>query len=226
MSISKYVFEEPSHKKVRKIQQADIAFDLDGIVLDTATEMWKVVTKHIGVDWPISQWTDYELESITGLPLSELRPIYEPVLARNNIPEVPGAAVALNNLFHKYQEPLLFITARRIKFEEAAYYSLTRLLDSDVEFEVIYQKMGDLVNQGEYKKNKLDILQHYGVRLFVEDNWMHWEEYIDNGIQVVTLDWPWTIGRVIDLACKGKTVRCLPGWKSLYMYLDAFMEIR
>lgn len=221
MSTSKYIYEKISHAKTRRIEQADIAFDLDGIVLDTATEMWAAFMKHLKLDWPISRWTDYDAESILGIPTKQLRPLYEPILARHDLPEVPGAGQALNNLFHKYDEPLLFVTARRKQFKEAAIDSLRNIIDLDVEFEIVFM---DEVCEDEYRKNKVDILKQYGVKLFVEDNWMHWEEYIDSGIQIVTLDWPWTIGRVIDLKQKGKTVICHPNWKYLYSHLDTFME--
>jgi hypothetical protein len=196
-----------------------VAFDIDGIVLDTATEMWKVITRHLDLPWPIGKWTDYDVGGIVGVPTKNLRSVYEPVLRRRDLVPVPGAAEALNGLYHKYNKPILFITSRRAQFKYPAAQSIFRILDSDVEFEILCT--GD-IHEEEFRNDKSDLLKEYQIKMFVEDNWMYWENYIDAGIEVVTLDWPWTVMRAIDLQDKGKKVVVHPDWKYLHSHIDTF----
>jgi hypothetical protein len=147
--------------------------------------------------------------------------VYEPVLKRTDLPGVPGAADALNGLYYKYGDPLLFITARRKQFADAVRTSLGNLLNPDVEFTVLYTADN---HEDEARNDKLDLLKKYKVKLFVEDNALHWEQYIDNGIKIATLDWPWTFGQVMELRSRGKKIEMYSDWRGLHSYLDKFVE--
>ena len=74
------------------------AFDIDGIVLDTTIEMWKVITTHLDLSWSINKWVDYDVGEIVGVPTNELRHVYEPVLYNNALPPIEWAVEALKNI--------------------------------------------------------------------------------------------------------------------------------
>jgi uncharacterized HAD superfamily protein len=199
-----------------------LAFDVDGIVLDTATEMWKTITKHLNLARPIDDWVDYDIGKIVGVPIKELRPIYEPVLQRDDLPPVRGADRVLNSIALKYDVPLLFITARRAQFKDAAIASIERILEKGVDYQVICT--GD-IHEDESRNDKLDLLLQHKVELFVEDNYLHWEKYIDHGIDVATLAWPWTTEKAMQLLTStGKRVMVYPNWNSLHEVLDYCLE--
>jgi uncharacterized HAD superfamily protein len=199
-----------------------VAFDIDGIVLDTATEMWKVITQHLELPWSIDMWTDYDVGNIVGVPTKNLRSIYEPVLRRRDLVPVPGAAEALNGLYHKYDKPLLFITSRRAQFKYPAAQSIFSILDSDVEFEILCT--GDM-HEEEFRNDKSDLLKKYKVKGFVEDNWMFWEKYAEAGIKVITLQWPWTNDRAVSFWERGIPIEMRPNWERLHKYIETFLEV-
>jgi len=197
-----------------------VAFDIDGIVLDTPTLIWDVVTKELGLPWKIDKWVDYDIGSIIGVPTRELRPIYEKVLVRDDLPEVPGTFTALNYLAHCYAQPLLFVTSRRAAFKDAAVVSIRRQLARDVDFLVVCT---DDTCEDEFRSDKLGYLKQYAVRLFVEDNWMHWERYMDNGVDIATLKYPWTTERARQLNKKGRLVCVLDDWWLLQHFIVGFV---
>jgi len=168
-----------------------IAFDIDGIVLDTATHIWEGVNKHFGLNRSIDEWTQYDIETIVDKSIDELRPVYEPILAKNDIPLVDGAKQALQWLHAKFpEEALLFITARRLQFKDSAVNSLRAGLGPDVPFEVICT----MERHVEHRSVKLEILQEHGITFFIDDNPHYWKKYLDAGIKIGTLAWPWTKG--------------------------------
>ena len=198
-----------------------VAFDIDGIFLDTATEMWKGITKHLGLDWGIEKWTHYEIGKIVGVPTRELRYVYEPILQNFRMPPVDGAPEAINKLYNTYQKPILFITARRKQFKQAAVESIRTVLDPAVEFEVLCT--GD-VYEDEARNDKLDLLKEYQVKVFVEDNYLHWEQYVDAGIKIATLKWPWTVKPYLEVRDKGKKMQMFADWFTMHQYLNKWLS--
>jgi hypothetical protein len=194
----------------------EVAFDIDGIVLDTATEMWKVITGYLGLDWDISKWTDYDIGNIVGTKTKDLRHVYEPVLSRQDLPGIMYAGEVLNHFYYEYGKPLLFVTARRAQFKYAAVQSIRNILNPTVEFEVLCT--GD-IHEEEFRNDKLSLLKEYGVKIFVEDNHIYWENYIDNDIQVVSLNLPWTTGPCFELQTRGKVVSLFHSWIEMYHYI-------
>lgn len=194
-----------------------VAFDIDGIVLDTATQMWQTITKHLNLAWSVDQWVDYDIGKIVGVPTRELRHVYEPVLDRDDMPQVVGAGDALSALYHKYRKPLLFVTARRSQFKLAAKHSIDNILEGKVEYEILCT--GDVCDD-EYRNDKLDVLKEYKVKVFVEDNYLHWEDYIDAGIEILTLKWPWTVKPYLRMRDKGKSMWIFDSWDSLRVYIE------
>lgn len=227
MSTSKIILEHIEEVPIKKIYEPGnhlpVAFDIDGIVLDTATEMWKAIMSHLGLSWPLSKWTHYEIGKIVGVPTRTLRPVYEPVLRRHSLPPVEGAVEGLRKLYQTYQKPLLFITSRRAEFKQPATNSLRQALGPEVKFEVLCT--GD-VHEDEYRNNKIDLLKDYKVGMFVEDNYLYWETYIDADIHIITLKWPWTMRPYLEVRDKGKKMQMFADWGSMYPYINQWLSLR
>lgn len=180
-----------------------IAFDIDGITLDTPTAMWEIFTKHLGKDIPLDKWTAYEIpRDLIPLSTEELRELYEPVLQREDLPMLPGAAASLQWLHAQYpDEALVFITARRSQFIDAAKQSIRRSLGPSIPFKVLSTTV-DITQKMEWRENKTQLLKNYGVSLYFEDNPIHWEDYIKEGITIATFYLPWTRGPIESLITK------------------------
>jgi uncharacterized HAD superfamily protein len=173
------------------IPKSKVAFDIDGIVLDTATEIWERVTSELGIKKPIEEWTKYSIEETLGIDIKELRPIYEPVLKRTDIPLLYFAKEALQWFFGHTNEPLLFITARRPQFVGSAKRSIENAL-GDIPIEVVTCSVNQNPLEDIMGNSKVGLLKRHGIKFFVEDNPKYWKDYMDSGINIGTLDLPWT----------------------------------
>jgi len=171
--------------------QYKIAFDIDGIILDTATEIWKAITTVFEIPLDIDKWNNYDISEVLGIPIDELRPIYEPVLYKSDMPLVEGAGAALEKIAQKYNNSLLLITARRPQFIKPAIESIQRELPN-IELNVhspmksctrAYSGQGD---------DKTNLLKQFEVEYFVDDHPVFWELYMESGVNIFTFDLPWT----------------------------------
>jgi uncharacterized HAD superfamily protein len=191
-----------------------IAFDIDGIVLDTPRAMWNVITNHLGIPWSMDAWTTYEVDKMFGVPKDSLRPVYEEVLYRHDLPMLPGAAEGLRRVAERQE--LIFITARRPQFIEPAKISIATGL-SDVEFRVI----GSSNSTEDRDDNKLEIMKEMSINIFVEDNPNYWDLYTEAGIEIWTLDWPWTRGPARNRQGTPRDLRLMSDWGLLsHILLD------
>ncbi len=217
-----HIEDVPIEKIYEPGEHLPVAFDIDGIVLDTATEMWKAIMAHLNLSWPLDKWTHYEIGKIVGVPTRTLRPVYEPVLRSHALPPVAGAVEGIKKLYQTYQKPLLFITSRRAEFKQPATNSLKHALGPGVKFEVLCT--GDL-HEDEYRNNKIDLLKEYKVGMFIEDNYLYWETYIDAGIHIITLKWPWTMRPYLEVRDKGKRIQMFADWWSMSRYVETWLEL-
>lgn len=196
-----------------------IAFDIDGIVLDTATHIWKAVMEHLNQDWPLDMWAYYDIEHVVGVPTVELRPFYEPVLEREDLPMVEGAGAVLQWLHAQFpEEELLFITSRRPQFKDSAVASIRKGIGPKIPFKVVCTTETD--KEFEYRNDKLATLQEHGIEFYMEDNPMYWTKYMDNNITIATLHWPWTIGDYKKLQFKYDNLLMFPKWRHLLTYFE------
>lgn len=198
--------------------KSGIAFDIDGIILDTGTEIWNAVTKHLGVDYPIEHWTDYYIEKTLNVPIEKLRPVYEPILQRSDLPLVTGAKEVLNEFYDNTQEPILLITARRPQFVRQALESITAVVD--VPFEIVGTSKDRERIDNQAGHDKTDYLKNHEIKTFIDDHPYSWEKYLHAGITVGTLEWPWTLtGHDFSLRWPQQFFMC-ENWDSMRYYLQ------
>ena len=200
--------------------KSGVAFDIDGIVLDTGTEIWKAVTSHYGIPWSLEAWKEYYIEKQLGIPQEDMRPVYEPVLWRSDLPLIEGASATLKRFYEMTKEPILFITARRPQFIETAEASIRREL-GDTPMEIVATseaaaRLGD--NKGH---DKTSYLKEHGIGFFIDDHPHSWENYMNAGVCIGTLDWPWTRDKgrqMLENGYKDKFVM-FKSWKAIHSYL-------
>lgn len=168
------------------------AFDIDGILLDTATEIWKAVTTHFVLPWSIDKWNRYNISKVVGIPIEDLRPVYEPVLYRNDLPLVGEAGLALKRIFEYSGKPISLITARRPQFIEPARKSLINVIGDNIPLNIYSPMKSKDRLDSEQGNNKLALLKEHGITFFMDDHPDYWEEYIEAGIKIGTFDLPWT----------------------------------
>lgn len=197
-----------------------VAFDIDGIVLDTGTEIWKIITNHYNIPWSIDAWKEYYIEKQLGIPIQDMRPIYEPVLKRTDLPIVHGADTALRRFYDMTKEPILFITARRPQFVDSAEASIKRSL-GDIPIVVVATseaeaRLGD--NSGH---DKTAYLKDHGIGFFIDDHPHSWKSYMDAGVCIGTLDWPWTRDKGLEMLENGYKDKFVmfSSWKAIHSYL-------
>jgi hypothetical protein len=197
--------------------ESHVAFDIDGITLDTPAEMWKVFTSHLDIPASIDSWKEYYIEKQLGIPQASLRPLYEPILWRKDLPFVRGAARALREFYETTGEPVLFITARRPQFVESARVSIEKELP-DVPIEIVATSERDSKPGDTSGHHKTDYLVDHGILFFVDDHPHSWQEYLDAGVCVGTLEWPWTRGPASKM--ESKHFKIFKDWDALGSLLD------
>jgi hypothetical protein len=171
--------------------------------------------KHYELDWPIQRWNTYFAEDVLGKTKKEITAIYEPVLAREDLPPIAGAPKVVDWFYNMSGYPALFVTARRKQFCPPAEESIARVLDEDTEFKIICLDQLDVKDRNDKKQVLID----RGVKLFFEDNSTYWREYMDAGIQVATFRLPWTIQDIIDVRKEGYNLIVLDDWTEAEAHL-------
>ena len=175
--------------EIKALKFNQIAFDVDGILLDTGTEIWNATMKALGQTRPLSDWITYDGAEILGLDKASWAPIYEPVLDRMDLPLLDGVFSALSRLSLVHDTPALCITYRRVRFKKATLESLKKGLPGiPLEVHFVAEALAE-----EWRSDKLPLLLEHNIKFYMEDCPLLWEHYIEAGVKIGTLAWPWTI---------------------------------
>jgi hypothetical protein len=163
---------------------AKIAFDLDGIVFDTAPCVIQKYNELYGTSFQIEDWTTYSFEECFGQPQEQINEAFDKLVSSEDIPFMRGAVRGLRALYEKVEKPLVFVTTRGDWQAEIGKEQLEKALEFPV---VVYSE-----KHREVRPKKMSTLQEIETKFFVEDNTTHWKTFIASGIYIGTFILPWT----------------------------------
>jgi hypothetical protein len=161
-----------------------IAFDIDGIVLDTAPWIIYKYNEIYGTNLIVENWNAYSFEESFGEPKEQVNLAFDELVKSTEIPFMNGAIRSLKAIREKVQEPLVFVTTRGDWQAEIAKEQIERAIGSSI---FVYSERINKI-----KPKKMSRLQELNVKFFVEDNATHWRDFIATGIYIGTLILPWT----------------------------------
>jgi hypothetical protein len=156
-----------------------IAFDVDGVVLESMEIITKYINQATGGHLAPADLAAYELGQL-NIEVEILRGAIAYLYGLPSVPAYDGAQQTLEFIHRCREEPLLFITGRR---EPESAFRQLRALDWG-------GKPPEMIVTGG-TRNKTAYLKDLGVDIILEDDPMHLEEYLDAGVQVGLMVRPW-----------------------------------
>ena len=183
-----------------------IAFDVDGVVLDSIEVIIQYINKISGRQLVQQDLESWGLEHL-GVDYSTLWEAVEYMYEQPNIEPYHKATEVLNSIYKDTGEPLLFITGRHDP--ESALRQLEAL-----EWNPTPPPM--FVTGG--KRNKLKYLSDHLVDFIIEDDVEHVEEYVHSGIQVGLMVRPWNCNTTKPISER------FEGWDQIYKWYRQLEE--
>ena len=156
-----------------------IAFDVDGVVLNSIEVILEHINELTGKHLTTSDLLDWELERL-GVDIKTLWRAVEYMYRQPRIDPYYGALEALSRIYAETGEPLLFITGRQDP--ETALRQLEALEWNS--------RVPEMVVTGG-TRDKLEYLIGHSVGFMVEDDVEHVESYMYSGIGVGLMVRPW-----------------------------------
>ncbi len=162
---------------VMDIQNAKIAFDLDGVIADIVTPLITESKNRYGIRFGYSSITDYFIPECTPLSFEQCYDILEWLLSKKALDVIFPYWDAYFFLKSLPYDPII-ITAR--KTEEPAFIWLKRWFGDGFHLHVV----------GDYQ-NKLAVLKELGIGFYVDDRGDAAVYFRENGIDTFLVDRPW-----------------------------------
>jgi acid phosphatase class B len=168
-----------------------IAFDIDGIVFETAPHVLRKYNELYGTQYLIDDWTTYNFEECFNQPQEQISEAFDTLVSTEDIPFMRGAVRGLREFQEKVQDEIVFITTRGDWQAEIGKKKLEETLEMKVSvFSEKHRKV---------QPKKMSTLQEVGVKFFVEDNSTHWKTYISSGIFIGTFILPYTKKAIAEM---------------------------
>lgn len=178
-------------------EQLKIAFDIDGVVLNSIEVILEYINDASGKSLTPSDLLSWELERL-GLTVKTLWKAVDYMYSQPRIRPYDGAVAALSRIHRETGEPLLFVTGRRNP--ETGRRQLEALDWNPAVPEMI-------VTGGD--RHKLTYLLENRVNYMIEDDVEHLQEYLDAGIGVGLMVRPWNRSATIAVTDR------FHGWEEL-----------
>lgn len=156
-----------------------IAFDVDGVVLNSIEIILEHINEVTGKNLTTSDLLDWELERL-GVDFKTLWRAVDYMYRQPRIDPYDGALEVLSRIHSETGEPLLFITGRR---EPETAQRQLEALDWN-------SGVPEMVVTGG-NRDKLGYLIEHSASFIVEDDVEHLETYMDSGIGVGLMVRPW-----------------------------------
>ena len=202
-----------------------LAFDIDGIVINSADLMLEKFNELYGTDLKKEDWTTYEFEKAFNYPRKMLLDAFRKAIEETE--EAPifydGAVETLKLIDSTQPEPVLFVTNREEPWANIAKKQIEAAIDSEIE--INYRTKYPLNN----RISKTQRLLKLGVTNFVEDDPTWWEDYINEGIWVSTFKRRYNIAEIERLDKEKYVYNCAGRfmvYEDWYEFKERFEGIR
>lgn len=166
-----------------RILPNEIGFDVDGVFADTFSAFVEIASSRYGCRFSYEDITEYEFMNVIDIDERTSEEIIRALLdspLENGIRPLAGAPEVLTRLSE--YGPLLFVTARPEKkgIDEWIYSQLPAVRRDLIRLEATNSH-----------RNKLPILQEYGIRYFVEDRLETCYLLEKEAIMPIVFEQPW-----------------------------------
>lgn len=179
-----------------------IAFDVDGVVLNSIQIILEHINELTGKALTPADLGDWELERL-GVDLDTLWQAVYHMYRQPRIDPYDGALEVLSRIYSETGEPLLFITGR--ENPETALRQLEALEWSS--------GVPEMVVTGGNRDKRIQLLEH-AVSFMIEDDVEHLEAYMGYGIGVGLMVRPWNRRTGVSVN------RRFQGWTDLEDWFD------
>jgi hypothetical protein len=169
-----------------------VAFDVDGILLNTAPITIDKFNELYDTSLKIEDWTTYKFERCfnytTEMNINAFRKAIEET--KDNPPFYPGAVKALKFFVKEYPDnPLTIVTGREKKWAMIAKGQIEQAVDTEIVLDYYDRTYREKQTDKNYiSTGKLNALLGLGIKVFFEDDPRFWKHYINNEIIVYTFN--------------------------------------
>lgn len=159
-------------------------FDIDGIVLDTQQIILNKFNQLFSTNIQIEDWITYDFKECFNYSTEMMIEAFEKgiIESKNSPIFYPSTIDTLQFFADNIDSPITFITNRRQNFASIARDQIKEYVQRDI---IVNYKEDALDKQN---IGKTDRLKSLGIEIFIEDDPSWWIEYLDNGIEVWTLE--------------------------------------
>jgi len=178
-----------------------IAFDIDGVVLNSIEVILEHINHVMGKNIVIDELVSWELEAL-GVDFKTLWAAVDYMYRQPKIEPYHGALETLTKIHKETSEPLLFITGRRDP--ETAQRQL-RALDWN-------GHMPEMIVTGGTRDKRTYLIDN-AVDFIIEDDVQHFRDYIEAGIGVGLMVRPWNRKASVPVT------RRFEGWHDLWEWV-------
>lgn len=185
----------------------NIAFDLDGVIIDFYQHIEKALYRAFGVNLPEHEHTSYNFD-IPGVSTKQIIDIVNNCLIYNTVDAKPlnNSIEVLRDLFRFTKKPLVFITARTYNSKIPTELWLKKYLQ-DIPFKLFMT---------EYNP-KNNVIEDENINIFVDDRYktIHDITKISHLQHSLLFDSPWNRGRHL----KSKKIDRIKNLYEIFYYL-------
>jgi hypothetical protein len=159
-------------------------FDIDGIVLNTQQITLNKFNQLFSTNIRVENWITYNFEDCFNYPREMILEAFEKGIIENKDSPIfyPNAIDTLQFFADNIDSPITFVTNRRETWASIAEAQIKEHVQRDI---IVNYKEAALEKQN---IGKTDRLKSLGIEIFIEDDPSWWIEYLDNGIEVWTLE--------------------------------------
>ncbi|MFH0823868.1 MAG: hypothetical protein V2B18_14050 [Pseudomonadota bacterium] len=165
-----------------------LAFDIDGVVLNSIEVMLEYVNRELGSDFTTEDLAAWDLENL-GIRTETLWEAVAWMYRQPVISPYEGAVETLVDVYRRTGEPLLFITGRHDLYSAVSHLNALNWISGVPEM---------IIAGGD--RDKKSYLMEYKVDFIIEDDVQYAESYEEAGIGVGLMLRPWNLSSTASVS--------------------------